>query len=248
MNGDSRSNGVDSVIIDPRYNGLDTSGNGGWVAGSMARLLGTGSVSVALRAPAPLGVPMFVRRQDDGSATLHNDGTLIAEATVAPLQLDVPEAPDPEEAEAAGTLAQKVSVERGANWPYARCFSCGFARTDGLRIVPGPVGRDGMVATTWTPPSLAVDVNGLLAVEATWAALDCPAGIAWTHRLGSGTAMVTARITAVIDQPLQAGQQYTVIGWPIAQDGRKLHAGTAIFDAAGNVRARSRQLWLMARA
>jgi hypothetical protein len=60
--------------------------------------------------------------------------------------------------------------------------------------------------------------------------------------------MVTARMTAVIDQPLQAGQQYTIIGWPIAQDGRKLHAGTAIFDAAGNVRARSRQLWLIARA
>ena len=247
MNGDTRSNRIDTVIIDPRYNGPDTSGNGGWVAGSMARLLGSGSVSVTLRAPAPLAVPMFVRWQDE-SATLHNGGTLIAEAMAAPLQLDVPEAPDPEEAKAAGMLAQKVRAEHGANWPYARCFSCGFARTDGLRIVPGPVGRDGMVATTWTPPSLAVDANGLLAVEATWAALDCPAGIAWTHRLGSGTAMVTARITAVIDQPLQASQQYTVIGWPIAQDGRKLHAGTAIFDAAGKVRARSRQLWLMARA
>jgi hypothetical protein len=32
------------------------------------------------------------------------------------------------------------------------------------------------------------------------------------------------------------------------QDGRELHAGTAIFDAAGKALARSRQLWLMARA
>jgi hypothetical protein len=63
----------------------------------LARLLGIGSVSVTLRAPAPLAVPMFVRWQDDGSATLVYDGTLIAEATVAPLQLDVPKAPDPEE-------------------------------------------------------------------------------------------------------------------------------------------------------
>jgi hypothetical protein len=54
-------------------------------------------------------------------------------------------------------------------------------------------------------------------------------------------------MTAMIDQPLRSDEQYTVIGWPIAQEGRKLHAGTAIFDAAGNVRARSRQLWLMAR-
>ena len=55
-------------------------------------------------------------------------------------------------------------------------------------------------------------------------------------------------MTAVIDQPLQIGHRYTVIGWPIAQDGRKLHAGTAIFDAAGKVQARSRQLWLIQRA
>jgi hypothetical protein len=245
--GDTRSNRIDTVIIDSRYNGPKTSGNGGWVAGSLARLLGTGSVSVTLRAPAPLAVPMFVRWQGDGSATLDHDGALIAEATVAPLQLDVPKAPDPKEAGAAGVLAQKVSAQLGADWPYAHCFSCGFARSDGLGIVPGPVGRDGMVATTWTPPSPMADASGQLAVEATWAALDCSAGIAWTHRLGVGTAMVTARITAVIDQPLQVGRQYTVIGWPITQEGRKLHAGTAIFDAAGNVRARSRQLWLMAR-
>ena len=238
---------MDTVIIDPRYNGPKTSGNGGWVAGSLARLLGTGSVSVTLRAPAPLAVPMFVRWQGDGSATLENGDTLIAETTVAPLQLDVPKAPEPDEAETAGVLAQKVSAQLGANWPYAHCFSCGFARSDGLGIVPGPVGNDGMVATTWTPPSPVADAGGQLAVEATWAALDCSAGIAWTHRLGVGTAIVTARMTAVIDQALRAGQRYTVIGWPIAQEGRKLHAGTAIFDAVGKVQARSRQLWLMAR-
>jgi hypothetical protein len=247
MNGDTRSNRIDTVIIDPRYNGPKTSGNGGWVAGSLARLLGTGSVSVALRAPAPLAVPMLVRWQGDGSATLENGGTLIAEATAAPLQLDVPKAPDPGEAEAAGVLAHKVSAQFGANWPYAHCFGCGFARTDGLGIVPGPVGNDGIVATTWMPPSSVADASGQLAIEATWAALDCSAGIAWIHRLGVGTPIVTARMTAVIDQPLQVGRQYTVIGWPIAQEDRKLHAGTAIFDAAGKVQARSRQLWLMAR-
>jgi hypothetical protein len=247
MTGDTRSDRIDTVIIDPRYNGPKTSGNGGWVAGSLARLLGTGSVSVALRAPAPLAVPMVVRWQDDGSAKLEHDGTLIAEAALAPLQLDVPKAPDPEEAEAAGVLAQKVSVQLGANWPYAHCFSCGFARSDGLGIVPGPVGNDGMVATTWTPTSPMADADVQLAIEASWAALDCSAGIAWIHRLGVGTAMATARMTAVIDQPLQVGRRYTVIGWPIAQEGRKLHAGTAIFDAAGKVRACSRQLWVMAR-
>lgn len=248
MTDDKRSNRMETIIIDRRYNGPQTSGNGGWVAGSLARLFGAASVSVSLRAPAPLAVSLRVRWQDDGTATLDNNGTVIAEAAQAPLELDLPMAPDPDEAEAAGVLAQQVSAQRGANWPYARCFSCGFARSDGLRIVPGPVGNDGMVATTWTPPTLETDAGGQLAVEATWAALDCSGGLAWTHRLGAGTAMFTARLTVVIDQRLQAGHRYTVIGWPIAQEGRKLHAGTAIFDATGKVQARSRQLWLIPRS
>jgi hypothetical protein len=247
MTSDSRSNRIDRLIIDPRYNGPNTSGNGGWVAGSLARVLGAAPVSVSLRAPAPLAVPMLVCRRDDGTATLENDGILIAEASTARLELDVPKAPDPDEAKAAGVMAQKLSAQLGTNGPYARCFGCGLERSDGLRIVLGPVGDDGIVATTWTPPLLA-DASGHLSVEATWAALDCSAGFAWMHRLAAGTAIVTARMTAVIDQPLQVGQQYTAIGWPITQEGRKLHAGTAIFDAAGKVQARSRQLWLIQRA
>ena len=246
MSTDTRSRRIDRLIIDPRYNGPNTSGNGGWVAGSLARLLGTESASVSLRAPAPLAVPMLIRWRDDGAVALENDGALIAEGALAPLELDVPKAPDPDEAEAAGALARKVSVQ-AANTPYAHCFSCGSTRGDGLRIVPGPVGDDGIVATNWTP-SLSGGAGDALSVEATWAALDCSAGFAWMHRLAAGTAIITARMTAMVDQPLQAGQKYTVAGWPIVQEGRKLHAGTAIFDAAGKVQARSRQLWLIRRA
>jgi hypothetical protein len=242
----TRFDRIDTLIIDPRYKGPNTSGNGGWVAGSLARLLGTGSVSVSLRAPAPLAVPLSVRWRDDGTVTLENGGSLIAEAGSAPLELDVPEAPNPEEAAAAGVLAQKMTVHLGANVPYAHCFGCGLARSDGLRIVPGPVGDGGIVATSWTP-SLPAGNDDRLSVETTWTALDCSAGLAWMPRLPAGTAIVTARITAVIDQPLQAGHRYTVIGWPISQEGRKLHAGTAIFDATGKIRARSRQLWLIQR-
>ena len=245
MTRDTSSDRIDPLIIDPRYNGPKTSGNGGWVAGSLARLLGAGSVSVSLRAPAPLAVPLSVRRRDDGTVALENDGTLIAEAGLAPLDLDVPQAPDPGEAEAAGALALKVSAQR-PNVPYTHCFGCGFARSDGLRIVPGPVGSDGMVAANWTAPLLP-NAGDQLCVEATWVALDCSAGFAWMHRLAAGTAIITARMTAVIDQPLLVGRRYTVIGWPIAQEGRKLHAGTAIFDSAGKIHASSRQLWLIQR-
>ena len=53
---------------------------------------------------------------------------------------------------------------------------------------------------------------------------------------------------AGIDAPLRAGRRHVVMGWPIAQDGRKLHAGTAIVDADGRVVARSLQLWLLPRS
>jgi hypothetical protein len=246
MSIETPSNRIDTLIINPRYNGPKSSGNGGWVAGSLARLLGTEPVSVSLRAPAPLALPLSVRWRDDGTVTLQNEGSLIAEAGTVPLELDVPKAPDSEEANAAGMMAQEKSAQLEANEPYAHCFGCGTARSDGLRIVPGPVGNDGIVATSWIAPSLAGN-GDQLSVETTWAALDCSAGFAWMPRLPVGTAIVTARMTAVIDRPLQIGHRYTVIGWPISQEGRKLHAGTAIFDATGKIQARSRQLWLIQR-
>ena len=60
--------------------------------------------------------------------------------------------------------------------------------------------------------------------------------------------MMTGRIAARVDRPIRAGERYVVIGWPIEQDGRKLHAGTALVDAQGIVRARSLQLWLLPRS
>jgi hypothetical protein len=240
---------MDNLTIDRRFNGPNTSGNGGWVAGSLARLLsgGVGSVSISLRAPAPLDVPLSVRRRDDGGINLEHEETLIAHAAMEPLELTVPSAPDFGEAEAAGLQARETSAQ-APDAPYAHCFGCGIARHDGLRIVPGLVGDEGMLATSWTPTSSVADLSGQLSVEATWTALDCSGGLAWTKRLGASTAIVTARITGVINRRLLAGQPYIVIGWPIAQEGRKLHAGTAIFDAAGKVQARSRQLWLIQRS
>ncbi|MBL8352213.1 MAG: hypothetical protein JNL87_18090 [Burkholderiaceae bacterium] len=238
---------AEPLVIDPLRNGPRSSGNGGWVAGSLALRLGTPVTSVALRAPVPLGTPLQLRLQPDGSLTLGHAGTVVAEAAAATLELGIPPPPDLDAAEAAGVVARLRSERRGATWPYAHCFACGFARTDGLAIIPGPVGDDGLVATTWTPPAWVGGADGRVRVEATWAALDCPAGIAWSHRLPEGTPIVTVRMTASVERPLAVGERCRVIAWPIARDGRKLHAGSAIVDDSGTVRARSRQLWLIPR-
>lgn len=238
---------AEPLVIDPLRNGPRSSGNGGWVAGSLALRLGAPVTSVALRAPVPLGTPLQLRFQPDGSVTLDHAGTRVAEAAAAALELEIPSPPDLDAAEAAGVVARLRSERRGANWPYAHCFACGFARTDGLAIIPGPVGDDGLVATTWTPPASVGGPDGQVLIEATWAALDCPAGIAWSHRLPEATPIVTVRMTASVERPLAVGERCRVIAWPIARDGRKLHAGSAIVDDSGTVRARSRQLWLIPR-
>lgn len=238
---------MDTLTLHRRFNGPPASGNGGYVGGALAARLGAPSVQVTLRAPPPLDRPLQLRTTADGGLSLLDGDTLLAEAIPAPLALDVPAPPALEAAAAAGAIARMRARTRTGN-PYDACFGCGIARDDGLCIVPGPVGDDGLVATAWTPsPSLA-DAAGVLPAEIAWAALDCPAGIAWNHRLPDGPQMMTGRMTAAIDVPLRAGETYVVIGWPIARDGRKLHAGTAIVGGDGRVHARSLQLWLQARA
>lgn len=244
----------DTLQIDPRHNGPRTSGNGGWVAGALARRLaartGAAVASVALRAPVPLGRPLPLRWQA-GDAVLElldaDGGSPVADAAPAALDLAVPAAPADDVAEAAGVAARLRHQQRGLGDPYAHCFVCGFARPDGLAVIVGPVGDDGLMATTWMPPAALAAPDGNLPDEVVWAALDCPAGMAWSHRLGRGQQIMTVRMTARIHQPLRAGDRYRVLAWPLHQDGRKLHAGTAIVDGQGAVCALSQQLWLLPR-
>jgi hypothetical protein len=44
--------------------------------------------------------------------------------------------------------------------------------------------------------------------------------------------------------PVKAGQPYVVAGWRLAEDGRKLTAGSALFTAAGQVAAAARATWI----
>lgn len=239
----------DTLIVDRRFNGPPASGNGGWVAGALARRLGAGAVSVSLRSPPPLDATLAVRRLDDRSLALFDGERLLAQAEAADLEGEAPASPGLEAARAAGAVARMRAASRRGASPYAHCFGCGIARRDGLRIIPGPVGEEGMVATDWTPSRPPGDDTATAVdLETTWAALDCPAGFAWNHQLGESPPMMTARMTARVERPLEVDRTYVVIGWPIAREGRKLHAGTAIFDADGCVMARSRQLWLLPRA
>jgi acyl-coenzyme A thioesterase PaaI-like protein len=233
------------LTIPRRFNGPPASANGGYAAGLLAERLGVPSVAVDLRAPPPLDAALEVRRTEAGLALYAGDA-LLAEAAPAGFELEVPPSPGLAAAATAGAIGRMRSAARIGN-PYRHCFGCGIERADGLQLLPGAVGDDGLVATDWTPAADLAGPDGTLPAPVVWAALDCPAGIAWGHRLPDAPPMMTARIAARLLAPVRAGEPHVVAGWPIARDGRKLTAGTAIWDAAGRLLACSLQLWLLPR-
>jgi hypothetical protein len=79
-----------------------------------------------------------------------------------------------------------------------------------------------------------------------WAAIDCPGAYAVGDE-GRGT-IVLGRMTARVTRVPAEGQPCVAASWPIGEDGRKLYAGTALFDVEGDVLALARQTWIVPRA
>jgi hypothetical protein len=222
---------LNHVSIPARFNGPPRSANGGYACGLFAALLG-GRAEVTLRTPPPLDVPLTVTQGEAGLRVAHGE-TLVAEVEPAEVELDV---------------AAPVSVEEAADasrgyagfeaHAYATCYVCGPARQDGLGIYPGPVeGRD-VVAAPWSPPHDVPD-------EIVWAALDCPSG--WAIDRFSREGVLLGRLAARIVAPVRGGARYVVLGWPLAADGRKRRAASAVFTRDGRLCAFARSTWLVPR-
>jgi hypothetical protein len=245
-----------ALLIAPRFCGPPGSGNGGYVSGRVAAYLATPAgrpVTVTLRKPPPIDAPMTVERDSEAALRVTHDGTLIAEA--APAE-DGPalEVPEPVSAEQAHAAAGRAAYYADPAFPG--CFVCGMGREpgDGLRIFPGPVPGRPLWAAPWTPDSSVTDDGGTVRREMIWAALDCPGGIAAAEAAGlSGDiAILLGRMTATLAAPLAAqsaalpaaGDNCQVIAWPVARDGRKLTAGSALLAPDGTVLAAASTVWL----
>lgn len=229
-----------SFVIPARFNGPPASGNGGYTCGRVAAFV-EGDAEVSLRAPPPLQLPLAVERED-GEVAVRDGETVIAEARAAELDLDVPDAVGVEVA----ADAARAGFERWATGhPFPTCVVCGPEREpgDGLRIFPGPLGDSGLFATDWSPdPSLA-DSEGRVRGECVWAALDCPTSAPLAN-YGKGPPIVLARLAARLEAPVVAGRPHALVSWEITCDGRKRHAGSALFDAEGSLLAHARALWI----
>jgi hypothetical protein len=219
------------LVIERQFRGPTESANGGYTCGLLASLM-HGSAEVTLRLPPPLERPLEV--VVDGEIELRDGEALVASATPAELDLDVPEPIAFEEAAAAAL------PEGDKESTFPECFVCGWARSDGLGIYAGPVPGSELVAATWTPREEYV------APEFVWAALDCPG--AYAVHSGERGMPVLGRLTARVQHLPHPGERCVVMAWPLGGEGRKLFAGTALFGADERLLGSARAVWILPRS
>ena len=223
-----------TLRVAARFRGPPTSGNGGYVCGLVAQELGQPR-EVMLRSPPPLERALAL--EAGAPARLLDGETLIAQSSPMDLALDVPAPPSLAEAEAWSRLYPGF-----VSHPFPECFSCGPARAvgDGLRIFPGAAPDASLHAAPWLADASLADESGRIPVAVAWAALDCAGYFATAHPV---TALL-GKMCAHVPAPLAASERYVVIGWSLGREGRKLYAGTALFDEQGVLRGSARQTWI----
>ncbi len=225
------------IIIDRRFCGPPTSGNGGYTCGMLANFVGY-PAEVTLLIPPPLEVPLRVSQENNQSLLL-NDDVVVARGVACSVDIEVPDPPTLGQAK--GTAANPEVFEIHA---FPACFVCGPHRRecDGLRIFAGPVTDRNYVAAPWTPDSTLSDSQGMVRNEIISAALDCPG--AWAVFAERTRAIVLGKLAIDIAQRMKADEPCIVMGWKIGEEGRKLFAGTAIFSETGQLYAQARATWI----
>lgn len=226
------------IVIDRRFRGPETSGNGGYSAGLLAEAYGA-PTEVTLRLPPPLDRPLAVFSDGD-TILLRDDDAVVAEGRAAPSLGDLV----PPRAVGLDEAADATHRFAGhAAHLFAGCFVCGPGRApgDGLRIFPGPVG-DGLLAATWSPdPSMSNDGDAVR-VAAVWAALDCPGG--WAGELSEARPAVLGRLAVDLRRTPVVGEQLVLLGWPLEDHPKKFLSGSAVLDADGAVVAVAKATWV----
>jgi hypothetical protein len=217
------------IVLPRRYRGPLTSANGGYACGRLAACVDADEVEVTLRLPAPLARPLSVERMD-GRVRLLDGAAVVAEARPATVEDEAP-------APVSLAVAEAARERHVREWTpdFRECYVCGV-REDGLEIRVGLVaGREPLHAAP-----VALLESG---PEFVWAAIDCPGAYA-VGAEGRGD-IVLGRMTARVHRVPEAGEECVAASWPLGEDGRKLHAGTALFAADGDLLALARQTWIV---
>lgn len=239
QHGRSTGHWIGSVLIDSRWNGPRRSANGGFAAGSIARLVDADSVTVVLKRPVPLHRALDVFDDGHGGVTVHARRRVIATARPGRLT-DAPRPPAPsfEEAVAARSAHPLVGVRH----LLSDCVVCGPARVDGMHVTPGPITeRPGELAAPWNVGSRDA-YGGFAEYAAIWAALDCTSYPA--SALEANVLCLLGTMTAQVERRPRVGEHLVVHSWTREQRGRRYETSVAIIDANREIVARADSTWI----
>jgi hypothetical protein len=245
MSTGTKSDGAE-LTIDARFNGPETTANGGYACGRLAAFL-TEPAEVTLRLPPPLEQRLTVAITVGGRrAELYDGDAVVADAK----PVDRVEAEPPVKPSfAAAEDATARHAGRGQRHAMSDCFVCSPYRTeagDGLGVCPGPLAEQPDVgAAPWIPdPSVAADGDaGLVDPAIVWATLDCSSYVPdmWL----TPTVSVLGRMSVQRERDIAIGERLIGLGWALGAEGRKRFTASALVAAeGGEVVARARSTWI----
>jgi len=229
---------MSEVIINNRFCGPPSSGNGGYTVGLLSKQLGF-NAEVTLRVPPPLDKPLQILKNNNNLQLMDGE-QLVAEAKPCDLKLDILTPPN---------FSQALQAEKNFRCydehSFPTCFVCDTERNngDGLRLFAGTYensGADGMVAAPWQPDENFADKNGNIDPLYIISALDCPGFYAQPFR---GRALL-GRMQVNVSGKLKAGEQAVVAAWPLGHDGRKYYAGSAVYNEKSEAIASGFATWI----
>jgi hypothetical protein len=218
-----------TIVIDKRFQGPPTSGNGGYVCGLVSQFVDSPAVTVRLLLPAPLDTELEVREIEGGVVLLDRD-VILAEARPSKVVVEPPPCPSYEEADAASHRYRGFT----SHW-FPSCFVCGPDRGDGLHVFPGLMEGGERVACPWIPDASVVSPRGSVSAEFLWAVLDCPGS--FTFPQPAGQAIVLGEFQVELFGDVSVGERCVLVAWQIASHGRKHNTATALFGESGACRA-----------
>jgi hypothetical protein len=233
---------LERLTIDARFCGPPDVANGGYCAGLLARHV-DGAAEVTLRAPVPLGRELWIERREGETIVLLDGETLCASARPVVLELDAPAPPDFGTAEKTAGSCRAMQTH-----PFPRDFVCGPAREpgDGLRVFPGTLPGTTSVAAAWIPDASLADPSGRVRSEFLGGVLDSPSSFPLlaapeSRRLEP---LVLGRLAVAVHGAVETGERCVVLAWPLALEGKRGFAGTALFGEAGDLVACGRATWV----
>ena len=239
-----------TLVIPARFRGPPASANGGYTAGSLAAWL-DGPAEVTLRRPPPIDRPLDVEVDTD-QVTLLDGGELIAEARRAVVDVEPPRAVTVDEAAAAAehsrfrrapgdTSSPATQSDQSETQDVAPAVESAAVQTAAWRELPG-----GMTVLGTMPATMEAGFSRTLpSRQIVWSALDCPSSFAmYLEEDPLEGPFVLGRLAARIDAPVSTGMPHVVLGWRVGLDGRKLFAGSALYDASGTPLAVARATWI----